>query len=106
MSFINDFKDCMTDSMTWRPFTGRDEFGKPSFGSGSTFKGRLTRKNRLVRDNQGEETVSGAQFTVLGSPAVGPQDQVELSDGTTPPIASVERFQDDRGYSHTVVMFR
>lgn len=103
---IDDLRDLLTDTATWRPLTGRDDFGAPTYGSPTEFRARLVRKHRLVRDTQGDEVVSTAQLWLQGAPAIAPDDRVTLSDSSAPLIVAVERFQDETGPSHTVVMFR
>ena len=98
-----------TDTASWEPFDERDQYGKPSYGDVTTFAFcRLVRKHKLVRDAQGDLVVSTAQLWVFEetAPAIGPEDQITLSDGTTPPIITTERFQDEVGASHTKVYFR
>jgi len=106
MSFIDDLSELFTDTATHAVLSTRDGFGKPTYGSGTAYSGRLVTKNKLVRDQQGDDVVSTAHFWFQGAPDVGPDDQITLSDGATPPIISVERFQDDVGTSHTKVYFR
>lgn len=95
----------MPSAAAWEPLTGRDTYGAPTYGAPTSFACRLVRENRLVRDAQGDEVVSTAHVWLGGTPAVAPDDRVTLSDGTTPTIASVERFPDETGDSHTKVYF-
>lgn len=105
MSFVNEFADMFTDTAIWEVLASRDGYGKPVFDTPEAFAARLSRKHKLVRDTEGHEVVSTAHIWLEGTPAVSPQDQITLSDGTTPAIISVERFQDEEGDSHTKVFF-
>ena len=108
MAFVDDFQDMAPDTATWEPKDDRDQFGKPTYGDAVTFDHvRLVRKHKLVRNLQGDEVVSTAHIWIMEHPApeVGPEDRITLSDGTTPTIASIERFQDEDGDSHTKVYF-
>lgn len=105
MTIVSDILDLLTDTAIWQPRTARDEYGMPTYGDSTEFRARLVRKNRLVRDASGHEVVSTAQLWLGGSPAIAPDDWVTLSDGSTPVIASVERYQDEVGPCHTVVFF-
>lgn len=105
MSFADDFKDLMTDTVIVKPLSSRSAYGVPTYGSGTTYTARVVRMHKMVRDSQGHQVVSTAQAWIAGTPAISPQDQVALSDGTTPAIAAVERFQDEVGSSHTKVYF-
>lgn len=106
MAFVDDLSDLMTDVAIWYPLTGRDDFGAPTYGDGTEYAARLVRRHKLVRDAEGDEIVSTAQLWLQGAPAISPDDRVTLSDGTSPPIAAVERYQDETGASHTKVFFR
>lgn len=106
MAFVDDFADVFTDTVILRVVTSRDDFGKPTYGAGTTYNARVVRKHHVVRDSAGDEVVSTAQAWLQGTPAIEPDDQIELSDGTNPPIISVERYQDEVGSSHTKVVLR
>lgn len=109
MAFVDDLRDMMPDSATWRQLASRDDYGAPTFetATDSSFDHvRLVRRNKMVRSAAGDLIASTAQMWIAGAPAVSPQDQIELSDGSTPEIISVERFQDETGECHSVVYFR
>lgn len=106
MAFADKFLDMMTDTVTWAVLTSRNDFGVPTYAAGTSFEARVVRKHKLVRDAAGDQVVSTAQAWIGGTPAINPQDKVTLSDGTSPPIIAVERFQDEVGASHSVVFFR
>jgi hypothetical protein len=97
----------MPDTATWRPLMSRDDYGAPTYGAAVPFaNARLVRSPKLVRDASGDQVVSSAQLWLVGTPAIAPDDQVTLSDGTTPSIVNVGRWQDEAGESHTKVFFR
>ena len=106
MTFVNDLADLMPDTATWYPLSARDRFGQTTYGTGTEYSTRLVRRNRLVRDTQGDQVVSSAQLWLAGAPAIAPDDRVTLSDGKSPDILSVERFQDESGASFTKAYFR
>lgn len=103
MPFVDAFLDLMPDDVVWTPLSGRDDYGKPTFGSPVEFAARLVREHKLVRNAAGETVVSTAHVWIGGVPEIGPEDRVTLADGTHPPIVSVERFPDETGPSHTKV---
>lgn len=106
MAFVDDIKDLMQDTVVVRAVVSRDDYGVPTYGSGTSYGARLVKQNRRVRTPKGDEVVSTAHVWIAGAPDVAPDDQVELSDGTTPEIASVERPQDETGeFTHTKVFF-
>lgn len=103
--FIDEFSDCFPDTATWKALSTRDEFGAPTFGAGTSYSGRLVRRHKMVRDAAGEEVLSTAHFWFQGAPAIDPDDEVTLSDGTTPPIVAIERVPDEDGACYTKVYF-
>ena len=106
MAFIDDLADLMTDTVTIRSLTGRDDFGAPTYDAGTEYPARVVRRHKLVRDLNGDEVVATGEVWLAGAPTLDPDDQVELSDGTTPHVLTVERFQDEVGSSHTKLMLR
>ncbi len=105
MSFINDFKELMTVTVTVAPLSSQDGFSKPTYGAAVSFKARVVREHKLVRDKEGQEVVSTAQCWINGNPVISPEAQVTLEDATTPAVVMIEQFQDERGPSHTKIYF-
>lgn len=106
MSGIDQFLDCMPDTVTIAPFTVQDEYGDPSFGPGVEFQARVVGKITLVRTLEGEERVSTKTVYIGGTPTVTPRDKITLpapNDPLEPPILSVGDFPDEQGKHHTVV---
>lgn len=96
----------MKDTATHYPVSSRDEYGKPVYGTGVSYKGRYLKKNRKVRTPAGDEVIATAEFSFLGAPVVSPDDKISLSDGKTPTIASVDMWQDPSGsFFYTKVYF-
>lgn len=105
MAFVDDLKDLMADTATHAALASRDSYGVPTYGSGTSYTARLIRKNKLVRDAQGQQVLATAELWIAGTPAIRPDDKITLSDGSTPPIAAVERYQDEDGSCFVKVFF-
>lgn len=113
MTFIDEFSDCLSDTATWREFSSRDRFGKPTFKTGIVFTARLVEKTKLVRDRNGDEVVSSAQLwlgetadtNLIQAPDVKPDDEIELSNGETPVILRIDRAQDETGLAPFIKIF-
>ncbi len=115
MAFIDEFSDCLKDTAIWRKFVSRNEFGVVTYGDDIEFTARLVELTKLVRDQNGDQVVSRAHVwlgettdtNLEQAPNVKPDDQVELSNGETPVILSIERPQDETGLAtHTKVFFK
>lgn len=116
MGITNDLLDLLTDTVTWNKLQTRNAYGEPTFTTVGSYPARVVRKNKLTRNKDAQQVVSTAQCWMGPSltsgepfPLVSVEDQVRLSDGKTPQIASIEIFQDElsgtEGPSHTVVYF-
>lgn len=109
MSIVDTLKNLCDDTASWEPLTGRDRAGAPTYGSATAFTDcRLVRAHKLVRDRNGDQVISSAQLWIMEDPGpeIDPDDQVTLSDGTKPPIITVQIFQGRAGASYTKVFFR
>ena len=107
MSFLDDLKDLMPDTASWKPFVSRDRAGASTFGSATAIDScRLVQKNQMVRDRSGNDVLSTAHLWIPSDEAVTPESEVTLSDGSAPPIISVLRIPDENGDKHTKVFFR
>lgn len=105
MSFINEFRDLLNDTITHYPLASRDAYGKPTYNSGTQYSVRLVKTNKLITNNEGKEVVSTSHIWILGTPNISPEDKIELSNGDIPVVAAVETFQDEIGTSHVKVYF-
>lgn len=109
--FAADFVDLCVATVIWQPITGRDQYGKPVYGSQQMFQGRRVNKYSRVAayergiKGQGSEAISEAQIWILGTPAVKYEDAVyldgDLASGQDPSVLpvvlSVQTFQDENG---------
>ena len=70
-SFASDFLDVCSQTVAWCPLTGRDQYGKPTWGAPQTFPGRRVFKNTRMPSyergtkGQGPEVISESQILVL-----------------------------------------
>ena len=106
MTIVDDLADMMPDTVTLSTVASRDDYGVPTYNTGVEFVARVVRRHRLVRTVDGDEVISTAQVWIAGCPTISPDDQIELSDGSTPPILAVEKFQDENGPSHVKIALR
>ena len=86
--------------------TGRDQYGKPSFGPVQTFLGRRVFKNSRVASyergtkGQGPEVISESEIIILAALSLTYDDRIYVSgDDLTrlPPILSWGRNPDETG---------
>ncbi len=112
MRSINHFLHMMSSSVQVAERSGSDGYGKPTYGSAATYRAHLSRKRRLVRNESGQEVVSGQAVYLATSANIQPTARITLSTsdvGSTeqwavqPPIMSVERRFDGAGPHHVVL---
>lgn len=105
-AFVDSLSELFSDTISRQAFASFGAYGEPSHSASvSTYKARIVKKNKMVRNSQGHEVLATAQAWIQGNPIIGLNDKITLSDGSVPIIVSTDRFQDETGYSHTVVYF-
>lgn len=110
---IKDFIDCMPHTITHKPLTGRNDYGKETFGTATSYVARVVQKPHNVTDPQGIEVVAKGEVWVgpkVGDvdsalPTIGVTDQITLPDGRTPTILAVDTYPDEVGDHHLKVHF-
>lgn len=101
----------MTDTVTVAKYSSVNAYGDRSFSTATTSHGaRVEYRQHLTVNQQGQTVVARGTVYVGPSssgamPSLEPIDQVTLSDGTTPPIISVDRFGPDSLMTHEAVHF-
>jgi hypothetical protein len=105
----------MSSTVTVEAATGRDGYGKPTYGAATSYRAHVQGKRTLVRDALGQEVVSSQSVYLATGDPIQPTDRVTLSTadvGSTegfalsPPILAVERRFDGNGPHHTVLRLR
>lgn len=96
--------DLCPQTIVWEPMTGRDQYGKPTYGAAQTFRGRRVLKQGRVasRAPNGEAitTLTSSTIWILGLPAVKPLEDHVYVQGDTPPypvVVSTDRYPDEIG---------
>lgn len=102
---VSDWTDLMPETVYHAEFASRDDYGKPVYGSQVGYSARVIYKPRMVKAADGKDIVAKGRVWIAGTPSVTPQDEIELPDGTTPPILNVGRFSDENGAHHVVIDF-
>ncbi len=99
---INDFLDMMPRTITHAAVTSRDAYGKPSYGTPTSYRARVTREIKRVRSQvNGQDAISDTTVWVGGViPNLVIDDQITLHDGTTPVLISWEAPEDEAGEHH------
>lgn len=101
------FLEMMPDTVSFFAETAKDKYGKPTWStSGENVKGRIIFQTQKVVNEQGEEDVTGGRVYLYGDYSdITVGHKINLPNGTSPVIVSVENKTDNGGVHHTVVTF-
>lgn len=102
---IADFLPLMIDTIQLAPFTGRNDYGKPTYGAQTPYRSRVVYESHNVRTSDGNEVVARGRVWIAGTPAITAEDQLTLPDATTPPVLVIEKYPDTVGMHHVKVSF-
>lgn len=105
MSIDSEFLELMSDTITLKSVSGRDAYNVVTYGTGVSYSARVVHKTTLIRSSNGSEILAKGVVWVYGAPVVTEEDQITLSDGSTPPILGVDRYSDEDGDYFTKVYF-
>jgi hypothetical protein len=99
----------MRDSVTVEAYAGtRNGAGEKNYGAGTVYTCRVSGRNVMVRDKQGNERVSTVTVVLdRAVDAMGPEDRITLPARFVPrqpPIIAIKRvIDDDDSLTHTTV---
>lgn len=97
--FLQDAADCFFNStVTVHTRTDQDSYGKPSFSATTQTVGAYIEEgDRLIINPQGEEEYDRAVIYLDEVTNITTADDIELPDGSRPPIIRVEKHRDETG---------
>lgn len=101
-----DWARMFTDVVTVAPVTGHDNSGKRQFGTAVTYSAWINRRQRIVRNRQGQEVVSNMTVRLLTKDVITPEARLTLPAGYVPQqpeLISTAMPRDERGVHHVVV---
>jgi len=112
MTFENDFREFMPDTITIEPVTGSTTgYNKRTFGTGVEYQCRIRHKLQRVINLEGHVTWAKHKVWIAplasdGSfPTLDNQARVTLPDGTQPQMLAIEHIDDEDGLHHVVLWF-
>lgn len=112
MRAVSRFRHLMPNRATIAPRTGVDAYGKPTYGTATSYPCRVVHKRELVRGPGGEDIESRHQVYLMTSEAVMATARLTLESadvGSTeeaaihPTIVTVDRRFDQSGAHHVVL---
>ena len=110
---VSGWASMMRQTISIAPLSSRDAYGKPTYGSATSYRCRLVGKRTRVLNAQGQEVISNWTAYVMADVAIQPDVQVTLSTADvasteayaiTPQLLSVGRYPaNDGGFHHVTV---
>lgn len=102
MSFETSFLSLMNSTVTVSTRASHNNYGEPSYGSGTGYRARINAKSGFVRTASGETIEYNTVVWVNSTKAFTADDRIALPDGSTPEVLAVERPYDEDGAQHHV----
>lgn len=102
MAFEAAFLGLMNSTVTVSTRASHNNYGEPSYGSGSTYRARINAKTGFVRTAEGETIEFNTVVWVASTKAFTADDKITLPDGSAPQVLAVERPFDEDGTQHHV----
>jgi len=105
---IDDFADCLNQTVTIAPFTSQNSYGDPTYGTAVTYQCRIELKNRMIRDLMGQERVARGRLYIQTQTIPSAKDQIALPSDyspTNPEILSIYPVQSESGTDHIQIDF-
>jgi hypothetical protein len=79
----------LRDEMAVEAYQGDGAYG-PRYATGRTIRCRVDQRRRIVRDTNGNETVSESTVWCRPTDSIAPEDRVTLPDGTVSRVLTVK----------------
>lgn len=107
MAYDPEFDKLLPDGVSTNTLASvsTDGYGTAVFATGSTFKGRLVRKQQLVRTFAGTEELSQSQLWVASTSTFASSIEFVVNGSTVGPLMSLESFPDEDGVHHVRAFF-
>ena len=103
---MEEFFDLMPDQVVFESLVGTDVYAKPSYGNAVTVEhARVVYEAVKTTDEGGQDIVARGKIYLGGVFGVTPKHRATLPDGTHPPIVRVNKYPDETGAHHEVVLF-
>lgn len=103
---VSDFADMLTNTITVSEISTRDAYGKPTYADGVEYTCRITYRDQLVTNREGQDITARGNILIAGTTAIGADAKVVLDDGTEPKIIATKKVFDENGAHHTRIFFR
>ncbi len=93
---VSDWADMMRSVVRYKPVSGRDNYGKPTFGDPQYFMARVNyRAIRTSNRTSGQETIAAGEVWLLGAINPNVDDEITLPDGSKPVLINWDTFNDE-----------
>jgi hypothetical protein len=103
----DDLAELMNDVCTFYAKSTQDKYGKLTYASARTVRGRLIYDTSMMRETDQRKVNPSGKFITVGVPttAITSLDKMALPDGTVVTITMASIVNDENGEHHQVVQF-
>jgi hypothetical protein len=107
MSYSTEFDALLADgvSISGLSSVSTDGYATPVYGSASTYKARVVRKQTLVRSFAGTEELSQMTVWVASTTTFSPSAEISVNGSTQGPLMALEAVPDEDGVHHMKAYF-
>ena len=107
MGWSTSFEALMADGVSIQDVisVSTDGYATEVYGTGSTFKARVVRKQSLVRTFAGTEELAHTTVWIASTSTFAPSVQITVNGTTRGPLMALEAFPDSDGVHHTKAFF-
>jgi hypothetical protein len=104
MAFDPEFLELMPDTITYRPKTTMDSYGRETYGDPVVIRCRIVGKPRLIRNVEGDQVAVSTTIYTGGAFGIEADGEITMPDGSKPPIQAVYTYPDEEGPHHQEVV--
>lgn len=106
MSLPKDFAEMMLETVVLSSQSAIDKYGKPSWGTGTSYQCRIINDQRILKDQDGRDIIESGRAIIYGVVAnASVKMRITLPNGSQPAVTSVSKIQDEDGDHHSVIGF-
>ena len=110
MAWDTEFESMMVDGVSVKSLSAysTDGYGRPVWGSATTYKARVVREQKLVRTFQGTEELSTITAWLKSTSTFGPLAEYTLPSSTSAGLLNlmaVDAYPDTDGVHHVKLSF-
>jgi hypothetical protein len=102
---VEELLDLMPHKVRIESHMGSDLYTKPSLGNPVEVVARVVYEEQKTTNEAGQEIIARGHIHLGGVFGITTKHRVTLPDGSQPPIVRVQKYPDELGDDHEVILF-